>query len=99
MIAHRNCSKGILSGRQPKENAFPVLPNPLRDLFFDQEPIADAHQGRIDIDNDAPYRAALEGLRRLRNELPQLGQAIVPCGDCPLKISYDPIITDGLHLH
>jgi len=52
----------------------------------------------MDIDNDAPYRAALEGLRRLRDELPQLGQAVIPCGDGSLKIPYDPIITDGLHL-
>ena len=50
------------------------------------------------MDNDAPYRAALEGLRSLRDELPQLGQTVIPCGDCPFKISYDPIITDGLHL-
>ena len=64
----------------------------------DKEPITDADQSRVDVDDNAPYRAALEGLRRLRDELPQLGQAVVPCGDCPLKISYDPIITDGLHL-
>jgi hypothetical protein len=64
----------------------------------DEEPIADAYKRRVDIDNDAPYRAALEGLRSLRDELPQLGQAVIPCGDCPFKISYDPIITDGLHL-
>ena len=63
-----------------------------------QQAVADPHQGRIDIDNDAPYRAALEGLRSLRDELPQLGQTVIPCGDCPFKISYDPIITDGLHL-
>ena len=44
------------------------------------------------------YRPALVGLRRLCYELSQLGQAIVPGGDGPFKISYDPVITDGLHL-
>ena len=33
----------------------------------DKEPIADPHQSRVDVDDNTPYRAALEGLRRLRD--------------------------------
>ena len=63
-----------------------------------QKAIADPGQRGIDIDNDAPDLPALECLRRLRDELPQFGQLAVPCGDSAFKISYDPVITYGLHL-
>ena len=63
-----------------------------------KQAIADPDQRRVDVDNHAPYCAALKGFRCLRNELPQLGQLVVPCGNGVFEISYDPIITYDLHL-
>ena len=63
-----------------------------------EQAVADPDQRGVDVDNHAPYRAALKGFRCLRNELPQLGQLVVPCGNSVFKISYDPVITYGLHL-
>lgn len=64
----------------------------------DKQAVADPNQRRVDVDNHSPYCAALKGFRCLRNELPQLGQLVVPCGNSVFKISYDPVITYGLHL-
>ena len=41
----------------------------------------------------AVFQAALVAELRLCH-----GQLVVPCGDGSLKVSYDPVITYGLHL-
>ena len=64
----------------------------------DKQAIADSDQSGVDIDDHAPYLPALKRLRRLGNELPQLGQLLVPGGNGVFEVSYDPVITYGLHL-
>ena len=64
----------------------------------DEQAVADSHKGGVDIDDHAPYLPALKGFRRLGNELPQLGQLLVPGGNGVFEVSYDPVITYGLHL-
>jgi hypothetical protein len=38
----------------------------------------------VDVDNDAPYRAAFEVLRRLGDKLPDFSQFLIPCIECVL---------------
>ena len=64
----------------------------------DEQTVANPHKGGVDVDDHAPDLPALKGFRRLRNQLPQLGQLFVPGCNGTLKVSYDPVITYGLHL-
>ena len=64
----------------------------------DKQSVADPHKSGVDVDDHAPNLPALKGFRRLRNQLPQLRQFIVPGGNGIFEVSYDPVITYGLHL-
>ena len=63
-----------------------------------QQAVADPHKSGVDVDDHTPDLPALKGFRRLRNQLPQLRQLIVPGGNGIFEVSYDPVITYGLHL-
>ena len=63
-----------------------------------QQAIADADEGGVDIEDHGPDLPAYEGLWGLRNQCPQLSQFIVPGGNSIFEVSYDPVITYGLHL-
>ena len=47
----------------------------------------------VDIDNDRPYPAAFEVLRRSRNELPYLSEFFIPSFEGVLEILNYPVIT------
>lgn len=60
-----------------------------------QQSVANAHKGRVDIDNDAPYLSTLKGLRRLSDESPKLGEFFVPCSDGIFqRVDYPVVIND-----
>jgi hypothetical protein len=64
----------------------------------DKQSVADPDQSGVDVEDHAPDLSTFEGLRGLRNQLPQLRQLIVPSGNGIFEVSYDPVITYGLHL-
>ena len=60
-----------------------------------QQSVANAYKGGIDIDNDAPYLSALEGLRRLSDESPKLGELFVPSANSVFqRVDYPVVIND-----
>ena len=60
----------------------------------DQQTISNPHQGVMDTEDGIPYIAALEGLRRLGQKGPYLGQFVVPPGKRVLQNINDPVIAD-----
>ncbi len=57
-----------------------------------QQAIAHSHQSVADSGDYRPNFTALKGLRRLGNQLPQLGQLPVPALQRLLQCAYDPIV-------
>ena len=63
-----------------------------------EQAVADPDQSGVDVEDHAPDLPAFEGLRGLRDQRPQLSQFIIPSGNGIFEVSYDPVITYGLHL-
>ncbi len=60
----------------------------------DQEAVADAHHGGVDAGDGGPNIAALEALRRLRQQGPYLGQLTVPVRQGAFQDAYDPVVAN-----
>ena len=61
---------------------------------------SNCYEGIVNSFDDAPDRAALEGLRRLGDQLPDLRHFLVPCGQGVAQIVHDPVSAwlHGFHL-
>ena len=59
-----------------------------------QQAISNPHQSVMDAEDSVPYIAAFEGLRRLGQKGPYLGQFVVPPGKRVLQNINDPVIAN-----
>ena len=59
-----------------------------------QKAVADAHHGGVDAGDGCPNVAALEALRRLRQQDPYLGQFAVPVRQGAFQDAYDPVVAN-----
>ena len=59
-----------------------------------QEAVANAYHGGVDAGDSGPNIAALEALRRLRQQGPYLGQLAVPVRQGAFQDAYDPVVTN-----
>ena len=57
-----------------------------------QQPVADGLHPAVDIYDGLPDGAALEGLRRFRQQRPHLRHFVIPCRKCVGQVFRDPII-------